>query len=73
MVGSVTAYPEELLRQRWYVVIDDEVGGWAITNVDKPVSEVDLDADERVLADFVHEPIGRYVVDLHNRALRETT
>lgn len=69
-----TAYVElvaSLRTQRWYLVADDEVGGYALANRDAPTSQLDLDRGDRLVADVVHADLGRYLVALHDAYLEE--
>lgn len=57
----------ELWRRPWYLVPDDEVGGWAIATADRPTSMIDpTTTRDRVLAWVVWEEHGRWLVDQHN-------
>jgi hypothetical protein len=59
-----------LRASRWYLVRDDEVGGWAIATADRPTSEINPTASrDRVLFDAVFEELGRDVVTRHNDLL----
>lgn len=63
----------DALGQRWYVYPNDLIGGWCITNVEKPPSEHNpYTFDEHMVADFVCKEVADHVVDLHNAWLRET-
>lgn len=55
----------DVLSVQWYAVINDLVGGWAISTVDKPLAEHDFSKD-LVVGDFLTEEIARYIVNLHN-------
>lgn len=52
--------------QGWYAVVDDCIGGWAISNVDKPTSEQYYRKGELELGSFLTEEMARYIVGLHN-------
>jgi hypothetical protein len=58
-----------LRASRWYLVRDDEVGGWAVATVDRPTSTQDVDAGDRTMFYAVWEELGRDVVDAHNAAV----
>lgn len=59
-----------LLHQRWYILIDDLVGGWSVANVDKGrVSEPDWAQGEVTVADLISEEIAHYIVKRHNLSL----
>lgn len=66
---------EELWNQSWYAVVDDEVGGWAVANVNKPTSRIDpMTTRERVLVGFITwGEHARWIVELHNRSLPRPT
>ncbi len=66
------AYQEavyDLLNQRWYANIENLVGGWCVTNVDKAASEIDYRIGDVLLADCVNEDIAQHIVELHNATL----
>lgn len=59
----------DYLNTKWYVVVDDLVGGWAITNVDRPMSDRSYcrPYTGRAIADgFWDRDHAQHVVDLHN-------
>jgi hypothetical protein len=51
---------------RWYPVVNDLVGGWAVSHVDKPLSEQDWRKGDGDIADFCSELVARHIADLHN-------
>lgn len=53
-------------QARWYAVVNDLVGGWAVSTIDKPLSQLDPTASEGELADFCSEEIARHIAELHN-------
>lgn len=56
-----------LYRRRWYVVPNDEVGGWSVATVDRPTSQIDpMSTRDRVLLDVVWEEHARWIVEAHN-------
>jgi hypothetical protein len=58
------------LEQRWYVLVDDLVGGYAIANVDKKrVSALDWRQSEITIGEFFSEELATYVVKMHNLRL----
>jgi len=75
--SDLTALAREqlaLLRAApWYVVRDDEVGGWAVATVDRPTSEQDVDAGDRTMFYAVWEELARDVVTTHNDLLELRT
>lgn len=58
--------------QKWYPVVNDLIGGWAASNVDKPLSQQDHSVGREdgqwCIAEFMDEQTARYIVDLHNRS-----
>lgn len=52
---------------RWYVVLNDLIGGWSVGNRDKPQSQYDFRASmatgDRIIADFMDEPDARVVAE----------
>lgn len=63
----------DLMTQRWYPVEDDVVGGYCVSNVDKPVSEQDPVSlgDTIVCWGFQNQELARHVALLHNKTLGE--
>lgn len=61
-----------VLTSRWYVLVNDEVGGWAVGACDRSVrrtSELVASAGERVVVDGVFAvEVARHVAELHNDA-----
>lgn len=53
---------------KWYVVVNDLVGGWGISNVDKPYSQHNFKSGDVMLGEFISKPLAEYVVALHNEA-----
>lgn len=62
---------EGLLGVPWFVVDDDELGGWALSNVDLPASQQDVNLGHRQLAWFVHREHAELVTTWHNDLLEE--
>jgi len=58
---------EELMHTVWYVVENDLIGGWSISNVDKPESQRDGSAEEFEIGLFMTKAIAEHVVFQHNR------
>jgi hypothetical protein len=56
------------LQQRWYVVVNDLLGGWAVSNVDKPVHALMFPphGEEYMIADMMDQRTAQHVRDLHN-------
>jgi hypothetical protein len=58
---------ERALEARWYPVADDTIGGWAIANIDLPVSQLDTRGGKHfTVGDFLSEDIARHICELHN-------
>lgn len=58
---------KSVMHQRWYAVVDDTVGGYAVANVDKPTSEIDTRGQkERELVFAVTKAVADHIVQLHN-------
>jgi hypothetical protein len=60
----------EFLKKKWYVVVDDVVGGWAISSIEKPVSLMDYNKYERHWVEADTKEIADHIAELHNRSLR---
>lgn len=60
-----------IMRSRWYPVVNDLIGGWAVATVDKPLADVRIEpsSDEFWVLDTISEEIARHVSDLHNREM----
>jgi hypothetical protein len=56
-------YPFNL---KWYPVVNDLVGGWAVSHIDKPLSEQDPRKGEGDIADSLTKEIAEYICLLHN-------
>lgn len=57
----------DVLEQRWYSVVDDTIGGYAVANVNKPSSEIDTRGQvEREIMWGVLKTVADHVVELHN-------
>lgn len=61
--------PEEYLTVPWYAVVDDLIGGWAVSNVNKTTAEMDFEQGEIEIASFASEEHARHIAELHNRSL----
>lgn len=55
---------------RWFVVINDVVGGWSVSNVDKPLSEQDHSKGEFELFECWDKDSAQYIVALHHNLHR---
>lgn len=60
----------DILDQRWYIVIDDQVGGYAIANVDKDyTSELDWTQGDTTIGEFISEEVALFIVKQQNLRL----
>ena len=57
---------KDLLKLKWYVVVNDLIGGYAISHINKPLSEHNYKAGEGELGDFLTQEIAEHIVELHN-------
>lgn len=57
---------EELTFCRWYAVVDDLIGGYSISNVNKTTSNADHFKGEYDFASFIDRDVAQHMVDLHN-------
>lgn len=62
-------YSARVMQKKWFPVVDDLIGGWAISTVDKPESERTVTNGEDGVANFITEELARYVCGMHNRTL----
>jgi hypothetical protein len=56
--------------EKWYAIVNDMIGGWAVGTVDKSTSEYDNrpgSTDGRIIADFVNEEDAKEICRLHNQ------
>lgn len=60
---------EAIRRSRWYAVVDDTIGGYAVSNVDKPVSEHDWRKGQIGVACFMDRQDAEHIAELHNEWL----
>lgn len=59
-----------LLTQRWYVLVDDLIGGYAIANVDKQrTSALDWRQGDSELGSLVSQEVAEHIVRMHNLRL----
>lgn len=49
----------------WFLIADDEVGGWAVASVQKPTSQID-GRDGTVIACFLSYADALHMVEIHN-------
>lgn len=66
---AMAAREDDFLSLKWYVVLDDIVGGWAVSTIDKPLSEMDYRKNERHWIECAVKEHAQYIVDLHNREI----
>lgn len=52
----------------WYASVDDEIGGWAVCNADKPSSRLDPYRGERVVANCTRRADAQLIAMLRNLA-----
>jgi hypothetical protein len=58
-----------ILDVPWYATINDLIGGWSVSNVDKPASLRDHREGDVAVADFMEKRCARHIVSLHNASL----
>lgn len=66
------SYPsaDELAARRWYSVVDNEIGGYAIATANVPTSMIDpITTRHRVIAWFTYQQHADHVVARHNEEL----
>lgn len=56
---------DEMLKT-WYAQADDTIGGWCVTNVNKPPSKHIIQNNEFNVAQFISEAMARHIAYLHN-------
>jgi hypothetical protein len=61
---------DDVRHVKWYAVPDDLIGGWAVSHVDKPLSEQDAKAGEGEIASFMDQQAAEYIANLHNTYLK---
>ena len=61
----------EIRRHRWYAVLNDTIGGYAVSNVNKPVSKLEYRRGEVEVACFVTQDDAEHIADLHNRWINQ--
>lgn len=57
------------LFERWYVQHDDLIGGWCLTNVDRPPSTHDHTKGELIVASFLRFNDALWVATTHDVCL----
>lgn len=58
---------EELTHCHWYVVVDNLIGGFVISNVDKTTQDMNHYEGDFEIANFMSRPSAQHMADLHNR------
>jgi hypothetical protein len=61
----------EPLPVLWYAVINDLIGGWAVSHINKPLSQQDYRKGEGEIAAFCSESVAHHIVALHNSWLND--
>lgn len=57
---------DEVLNCRWYPVLDDTIGGWAISNVDQSVVDLNPCEGRFELGSFLTETEAKHICFVHN-------
>lgn len=57
---------EEMQECRWYAVVDDTIGGYNISNIDKPTSQASPYNGEFEIGCFMTKAMAQHVADIHN-------
>jgi len=57
------------MATRWYVNVDDCVGGWQINTADKPASQLDHTTGEYMIGDVLTRELGEHICRLHNASV----
>jgi hypothetical protein len=61
----------EAMSVKWFPVVDDTIGGAAVSTVDKPISAHDYRKGDFVVAHFISFAYADYLAGLHNRRLAQ--
>jgi hypothetical protein len=64
--GQQPITDEEVLHCRWYAVLDDTIGGWAISNVNKTVADLNPYEGMFEFGSFLTFNEADHIVSLHN-------
>lgn len=63
--------PDRILQVKWFVVVNDLIGGWCVrTSPLLPSEVVDREVDGWDVGDFLTEEIAKHIVELHNREVQ---
>lgn len=58
---------EEMTYCRWYAVVDNLIGGYAISNVNKTTADMNHLEGEYEVASFMDQATAEHMVMLHNK------
>lgn len=58
---------EEEVQCIWYAVPNDLIGGWSVSNVDKPASQINVYHSQFELGTFMDRRVAEHIVNLHNK------
>lgn len=62
----------EIVRgQRWYAIVNDVIGGYAVCNTTTRMSDQDYRDGQYGIADFVSQEAAEHIAYLHNTWLDE--
>lgn len=63
----------DFMRMRWYPVVDDTIGGYAVSPWDLPVSGLDTrrSGGQFTVAHFAVQAVAEHIADLHNAWLKD--
>lgn len=59
-------FTKNMRAVRWYVVVNDAIGGWDISNVPIPVSQANPNKGEFSIAQVMTEDLAEDIVECHN-------
>lgn len=60
-----------IMREPWHVLVNDEVGGWAVANADVGhTSYLNLTNDQRIVAECYSEEHAIHIAEMHNEWLK---
>lgn len=57
---------EERHNCYWYAVVDDLIGGYNVSNVNKPASQANVHENEFEIGCFMTKETAQHIVELHN-------
>jgi hypothetical protein len=64
--GQEPITDEEVIYCRWYPVVDDTIGGWAISNVDETVAYLNPYEGKFEFGSFMTEAEAKHICFVHN-------